>query len=44
VVFVISRWRRRPVHEAIPAGAGGARISSEVLERARAQAARETED
>jgi cytochrome c-type biogenesis protein CcmH len=44
VVFVISRWRRRPVHEGVPAGAGAPHISSEVLERARAQAARETED
>jgi cytochrome c-type biogenesis protein CcmH len=43
VVFVISRWRKRPVHEAAPAG-GAPGISAELLERARAQAARETQD
>ena len=42
VVFVISRWRKRPVRVAAPAG--GAEISPELLERARAQAARETQD
>ena len=42
VVFVISRWRKRPVHIAAPVG--GAEISPELLERARAQAARETQD
>ncbi len=43
VIFVISRWRKRPV----PAVAGSANpsgISAEALARARAQAARETQD
>ena len=43
VVFVIYRWRKR----AVPAGAtgtAGPKVSAELLERARAQAARETED
>src|SRR5260370_1436079 len=41
VVFVISRWRKRPAQQA----AGGAPgISPELLERARAQASRETQD
>lgn len=45
VIFVISRWRKRPAPEPALAGAGSASgISREVLERARAQAARETED
>jgi cytochrome c-type biogenesis protein CcmH/NrfF len=44
VVFVISRWRRRPATEAGPAGSAPKPISPELLERARAQAARETED
>jgi len=43
VVFVISRWRKRPVQEAEHAG-NTAGISPELLERARAQAARETQD
>ncbi len=42
-VFVISRWRKRPAQHAAPAG-GAPGISAEVLERARAQAARETQD
>ena len=43
VVFVISRWRKRPV--AGPSGpAAGAGISPELLARARAQASRETQD
>jgi cytochrome c-type biogenesis protein CcmH len=43
VVFVISRWRKPPAPPA--AGAGGAPgISAELLERARAQASRETQD
>ncbi len=43
VVFVISRWRKRPVPRLASAGpiAG---VSSELLERARARAARDTED
>jgi cytochrome c-type biogenesis protein CcmH/NrfF len=43
VVFVISRWRKRPV-PLITAAGNGPQVSSELLERARAQAARETED
>ena len=44
VVFVISRWRKRPPAEANVAGAAKQTVSPELLERARAQAARETED
>ena len=45
VVVVISRWRKRLVSEPALAAAGGAAaIPSDVLERARAQAARDTED
>ena len=44
VVFVISRWRKRPAAEATSLGAGTKTVSPELLERARAQAARETED
>ena len=43
VVFVISRWRKRPVVQMATAG-GASAISTELLERARAQAARDTED
>jgi cytochrome c-type biogenesis protein CcmH len=43
VVFVISRWRKRPVHQVTAAG-GAPGISAEQLERARARAKRETED
>lgn len=43
VVFVISRWRKRPVQQAVSAGSVPG-ISPELMERARAQAARETED
>ena len=43
VVFVISRWRKRPVPVTASAGSSP-QISPELLERARAQAARETED
>lgn len=43
VLFVISRWRKRPAHaSALSAGHPG--ISPELLERARARAARETQD
>jgi cytochrome c-type biogenesis protein CcmH/NrfF len=44
VVFVISRWRKRPAAEANSPGAAAQAVSPELLERARAQAARETED
>lgn len=43
VIFVISRWRKRPAPQAATAGRGPA-ISAELLERARAQASRETQD
>jgi len=43
VIFVIFRWRKRPAQEAAPAG-GAPGISAEMLERARAQASRETQD
>jgi cytochrome c-type biogenesis protein CcmH/NrfF len=43
VILVISRWRKHPIQQMSPArGAPG--ISAELLERARAQAARETQD
>jgi cytochrome c-type biogenesis protein CcmH/NrfF len=45
VLGVISRWRKRLSPEPALAGAANApRISNELLERARAQAARDTED
>ena len=44
VIFVISRWRKRPATESEPTGPAKAEISPELLERARALAARETED
>lgn len=43
VLLIISRWRRRPVH-AVANSAQARCISPELLERARAQAARETQD
>jgi cytochrome c-type biogenesis protein CcmH len=43
VIFVIARWRKRPAQQAAPAG-GALGISAEMLERARAQASRETQD
>ena len=43
VVFVISRWRKRPVTAPRTPGASGG-ISPEMLARARAQASRETQD
>jgi cytochrome c-type biogenesis protein CcmH/NrfF len=48
VLFVISRWRKRPqaagVDATAPVTATGVKISQEAMERGRAQAARETED
>lgn len=44
VIFVISRWRKRPAAEPASATPAGRQVSPELLERARAQAARETED
>jgi cytochrome c-type biogenesis protein CcmH len=43
VIFVIFRWRKRPAHEVGPAGEAQG-ISAELLERARTQASRETQD
>jgi cytochrome c-type biogenesis protein CcmH len=43
VVFVISRWRKHSL-EHVAAGENAPKVSAELLERARAQAARETED
>lgn len=43
VLFVISRWRKRPAH-AVSSTAPRAGISQELLERARVRAARETQD
>jgi len=43
VIFVISRWRK-PRTPTVAAAGGAPNISPEMLERARAQAARETED
>jgi len=42
VIFVISRWRKQPVSKVALAG-GAPSIPPQILERARAQAARETE-
>jgi cytochrome c-type biogenesis protein CcmH len=44
VVLVISRWRRRPAAQAAGTSAAASQLSPELLERARAEAARETED
>ena len=44
VIFVISRWLKRPEAESASGGPPPKPISPEFLERARAQAARETED
>ena len=44
VIFVIARWRKRPAPEPAGAGSTKSQVSPEMLERARAQAARETED
>src|SRR5882762_1403806 len=43
VIFVIARWRKRPAQQVSLAG-GAPGISPELLERARAQASRETQD
>jgi cytochrome c-type biogenesis protein CcmH/NrfF len=43
VVFVISRWRKHAL-EHVNAGENAPKVSAELLKRARAQAARETED
>jgi cytochrome c-type biogenesis protein CcmH len=43
VLFVISRWRKRPAH-AVSGAAVSSGISPEMLERARLRAARETQD
>lgn len=43
VIFVIRKWRRAPVAVAASTS-GGAPASNDALDRARAQAARETED
>jgi cytochrome c-type biogenesis protein CcmH/NrfF len=45
VVFVISRWRKRPARAVQTAGAGSASgVSAELLEHARRRVAQETED
>src|SRR5712664_1164213 len=43
VILVISRWRKRPPQQVAPSG-GVPGISPELLERARAQASRETQE
>jgi cytochrome c-type biogenesis protein CcmH/NrfF len=43
VFFVISRWRKRPI-PAVASSTSRREISPEMLERARAQAVRETQD
>jgi cytochrome c-type biogenesis protein CcmH/NrfF len=43
VLFVISRWRKRPAR-AVSGVPDGADISPEMLERARSRAAQETQD
>jgi cytochrome c-type biogenesis protein CcmH len=44
VIFVISRWRKRPAAESAGTARAASRLSPELLERARAEAARQTED
>jgi cytochrome c-type biogenesis protein CcmH len=44
VIFVISRWRKRPATEPAAMSKAARKLSPELLERARAEAARETED
>jgi cytochrome c-type biogenesis protein CcmH len=43
VIFVIRKWRSRPA-SVLHSAAGDTAVSSEALDRARAQAARETDD
>ena len=42
VIFIIRKWRHAPV--AVAGASGGSAVSSDAMDRARAQAARETED
>ena len=44
VVFVISRWRKRPAATPASRASAVSNLSPELLERARAQAVRDTED
>ena len=44
VLFVINRWRKRPVNPVASGAANNSGISPEMLERARLRAARETQD
>src|ERR1700688_2808513 len=44
VLFVINRWRKRPVNAVVSGAANNSGISDETLERARLRAARETQD
>src|ERR1700692_3219178 len=44
VLFVINRWRKRPVNAVVSGATAGSGISSEMLEQARLRAARETQD
>jgi cytochrome c-type biogenesis protein CcmH len=44
VILVISRWRKRPAGQPSGSGLTASRLSPELLERARAEAARQTED
>ena len=44
VIFVMKRWRKRPVAVAASPGADGIRVSPELLARARERAQRETEE
>jgi cytochrome c-type biogenesis protein CcmH/NrfF len=44
VILVISRWRKRPAMEPADTTSAGRHVSADLLERARARAARDTED
>ena len=44
VIFVIARWVKRPAQESGSGGAAARTISPELLARAKAEAARETEE